>query len=209
MNTRSPSAHTAFLLCVLLFALLLAIPAAVAASWTNSFNRPGDGTDIARSMAVDSSGNVIVTGLSYTTNYAEFVTVKYSNSGGPLWTNYYKDVAGGVSEGCAGALAPHDQSARGRTDATQLEKGASARPEKSRLNLPRRRRNFPFCHNLSARTIGPGTTAYGKRSSRGKRAERVQPDCGAGRGTGKCVVTEAEKPAQRSRFFAERRLAAG
>lgn len=95
MNTRSPSAHTAFLLCVLLFALLLAIPAAVAASWTNSFNRPGDGTDIARSMAVDSSGNVIVTGLSYTTNYAEFVTVKYSNSGGPLWTNYYKDVAGG------------------------------------------------------------------------------------------------------------------
>jgi hypothetical protein len=71
--------------------------------WTNRFNglgngndSPGGGYQIARCLAVDGIGNVFVTGrtLNAETNY-DYVTIKYSNGGAPLWTNYYDGFAHG------------------------------------------------------------------------------------------------------------------
>ncbi len=56
--------------------------------WTNRYNGPGNSYDDAKAIAVDSSGNVFVTGGSYNTNgYSDYATIKYSNAGVPLWTN--------------------------------------------------------------------------------------------------------------------------
>jgi hypothetical protein len=61
--------------------------------WTNYYHGPGTGSDVARALAVDASGNVLVAGSSANTeaspyNY-DFVTIKYSGTGVPLWTNCY------------------------------------------------------------------------------------------------------------------------
>jgi hypothetical protein len=53
--------------------------------WTNRFSGPGNSDDAARAIAVDSSGNLVVTGDSG----GDYATIKYSNEGVPLWTNHY------------------------------------------------------------------------------------------------------------------------
>src|SRR5437773_2403908 len=61
-----------------------------AAGWTNRYNGPGNGEDIAYRVAVDAGGNVIVTGSSRTSGGDnDYVTIKYSEAGLPLWTNRY------------------------------------------------------------------------------------------------------------------------
>jgi uncharacterized delta-60 repeat protein len=58
--------------------------------WTNRYNGPGNGDDEGRAIAVDSSGNLFVTGYSYSTNFGyDYATFKYSNTGARLWTNRY------------------------------------------------------------------------------------------------------------------------
>ncbi len=58
--------------------------------WTNRYNGPGNYTDQARAVAVDSSNNVIVTGVSDGgVSGADYATIKYSSEGVPLWTNRY------------------------------------------------------------------------------------------------------------------------
>jgi hypothetical protein len=59
------------------------------ALWTNRYNAPpGGNDDSANAMALDASGNVIVTGSSVKSDQ-DFATVKYSNAGAALWTNRY------------------------------------------------------------------------------------------------------------------------
>src|SRR5262245_54223391 len=57
--------------------------------WTNRFNGPGNNEDWLTAMAVDHSGNVIVTGYTSPGGKWHYGTVKYSNAGVPLWTNLY------------------------------------------------------------------------------------------------------------------------
>ena len=58
--------------------------------WTNTYNGPANGNDIASRIALDGSGNVFVTGWSVGTNsLPEFATIAYSEAGMPLWTNRY------------------------------------------------------------------------------------------------------------------------
>ncbi|HEY9172535.1 MAG TPA: hypothetical protein VI136_09655 [Verrucomicrobiae bacterium] len=58
--------------------------------WTNRFNGPGNSADIPYALAVDPSGNVVVTGYSFTSRTnQDYATIKYSSAGVPLWTNYY------------------------------------------------------------------------------------------------------------------------
>jgi uncharacterized delta-60 repeat protein len=59
------------------------------ALWTNHFAESG-GDDNATAIAVDSTGNAFVTGFAGYGGYTHwFTTIKYSNSGAALWTNYY------------------------------------------------------------------------------------------------------------------------
>jgi hypothetical protein len=79
--------------------------------WTNRYSGPafaGYAGDVATSLAVDSSGNVIVTGASDRLGdsdfpYFDFATIKYSNAGVPLWTNLY--ISPGYDNAYANALA--------------------------------------------------------------------------------------------------------
>jgi uncharacterized delta-60 repeat protein len=59
--------------------------------WTNRYDGPGNQYDEACAVAVDSAGNVLVTGFSYggTNSHNDYATIKYSNAGAPLWTNRY------------------------------------------------------------------------------------------------------------------------
>lgn len=58
--------------------------------WTNRYNGPGNSSDVAMAIAVDSGGNVFVTGRSEGSNTSDdYATIKYSNAGVPLWTNRY------------------------------------------------------------------------------------------------------------------------
>ena len=63
--------------------------------WTNRYDGPGNGLDEAQAVAVDGSGNVIVTGTSDSGTSSDYVTIKYSSAGVPLWTNRYDGVDSG------------------------------------------------------------------------------------------------------------------
>ena len=89
--------------------------------WTNYYNGPADNSDLAHSVAVDTNGNVYVTGQSeigrlidppngdWPTN--DCVTIKYSSAGVPLWTNRYyrpgdlEDVGRGVTLDASGNVS--------------------------------------------------------------------------------------------------------
>jgi hypothetical protein len=57
--------------------------------WSNNFSQ-GANASVATALAVGSNGQIYVTGYSYRdiANY-DYVTIAYSNSGTPLWTNRY------------------------------------------------------------------------------------------------------------------------
>ena len=84
-----------------LFCLLAALIAWTAAAaeppslWNQRYEGPGAGADNAFAIGLDSSGNVFVTGSSVGAGgLADYVTLKYSNDGIPLWTNRYHGPAG-------------------------------------------------------------------------------------------------------------------
>jgi hypothetical protein len=72
--------------------------------WTNRYNGPGNTTDIATAVTVDSSNNVMVTGFSIGSGSSfDYATIQYSSAGVPLWTNRYNGPGNG--DDYANALA--------------------------------------------------------------------------------------------------------
>ncbi len=58
--------------------------------WVRSYNGPGNDQDIAYALAVDSSGNVYVTGASYGgASSLDYATIKYAPNGDTLWVRSY------------------------------------------------------------------------------------------------------------------------
>ena len=76
--------------------------------WTNWYNGPQNGDERVNAVAVDSSGDVIVTGASHSgVDYAtpsDYATIKYSSAGAPLWTNRYNGPGNGDDSASAVAV---------------------------------------------------------------------------------------------------------
>jgi uncharacterized repeat protein (TIGR03803 family) len=72
--------------------------------WTNRYNGPGGSYDSAQAVAVDGDGNVFVTGHAFNGTSYDYGTIKYSNSGVPLWTNVYNGPTSDVDRADAMAV---------------------------------------------------------------------------------------------------------
>jgi len=57
--------------------------------WEKRYAGPVNYDDRAQALAVDTNGNVFVTGYSFASSGYGYATIKYSNNGLPLWTNRY------------------------------------------------------------------------------------------------------------------------
>lgn len=61
-----------------------------AQAWTQTYNGPGNSTDIAAKMTLDDAGNVYVTGNSIGAGTgSDIITYKYSSAGAVLWSRRY------------------------------------------------------------------------------------------------------------------------
>jgi uncharacterized delta-60 repeat protein len=72
--------------------------------WTNRYDGAAHSNDVATAIGVDGNGDVYVTGYSQkaTSLYDyDYVTLKYSKAGVPLWTNYYDGPAQGIDQAAA------------------------------------------------------------------------------------------------------------
>jgi uncharacterized delta-60 repeat protein len=64
--------------------------------WVSSYNGPGNGEDNIRGIAIDSDGNIIVTGWSEGSgSFFDFATVKYDPNGNQLWAARYNGPGNG------------------------------------------------------------------------------------------------------------------
>lgn len=66
--------------------------------WTNRYNGPANYSSTAQALATDKDSNVVVTGWSAGIGAKNFVTIKYSSTGVPLWTNVYTEPVNGLDE---------------------------------------------------------------------------------------------------------------
>ena len=74
-------------------------------AWMRIYNGPGNGTDLARAIAVDRFGNVYVTGYSYGSGTgSDYTTVKYDSSGNQLWVRRYNGPGNSTDDASATAV---------------------------------------------------------------------------------------------------------
>jgi len=75
--------------------------------WVARYNGIGNGWDQAYALALDSQGNVFVTGQTWNGNNYDYATVKYDANGNQLWVRHYNGTGGG--QDVARALAVDSQ----------------------------------------------------------------------------------------------------
>ena len=72
--------------------------------WQTRYNGPVSGYDLARDLAVDAMGNVVVTGTSEAAFSYDYATVRYSPIGQAQWVARYNGAGNGYDEATALAL---------------------------------------------------------------------------------------------------------
>jgi outer membrane protein assembly factor BamB len=73
--------------------------------WVRRYNGPTNGSDTADAIAVDSAGNVYVTGYSEGSGTSfDYATIKYSSTGKQLWVRRYNGPENGVDSAYAMAV---------------------------------------------------------------------------------------------------------
>src|SRR5574341_1449759 len=72
--------------------------------WVRRYNGPANSDDVASALAVDASGNVYVTGLSYNGTYDDYATIMYSPFGDTMWFGRYNGPGNGGNEAFALAV---------------------------------------------------------------------------------------------------------
>jgi hypothetical protein len=80
---------------------------ASAPKWLARYNGPGNGSDEARAIAIDNSGNVYVTGeivISDDTDDSDYATIKYNSKGQQLWIQRYNGPGNRIDSGNAVAV---------------------------------------------------------------------------------------------------------
>ena len=74
-------------------------------AWVKRYNGPGNGQDYATAMAVDTSGNVYVTGASWGSGSDfDYATIKYNSAGQRQWVARYNGTANSIDVPFAVAL---------------------------------------------------------------------------------------------------------
>ena len=72
--------------------------------WTNAYRAPGDYYDgQPNAVTADQEGNAFVSGVTFASFGQDYVTIKYSSTGVPLWTNLYNGPGDG-NDGAAGMV---------------------------------------------------------------------------------------------------------
>ena len=86
---------------VVSFALHFPINAQINVLWESRFTSAGANSDFGKEIAVDSNGDVYVTGTSYTnaTNGYDIVTIKYNALGVQQWVSTFNGTGNGIDEG--------------------------------------------------------------------------------------------------------------
>jgi len=91
MKSQSNIARQAILIFVFIFASgQITASAGVYQDWVARYNGPGNSYDTPRSMVIDDSSNLYITGPSYGSGTdKDFATVKYDSNGTELWVSRY------------------------------------------------------------------------------------------------------------------------
>jgi len=85
-----------FFILIINFLIILNVFPQVTEQWVARYNGPGNEADWSYAMAVDTSGNVYVTGWSYGAEiYNDYSTIKYNSSGVQQWVARYNGPGNG------------------------------------------------------------------------------------------------------------------
>ncbi|PCJ27233.1 MAG: hypothetical protein COA97_04520 [Flavobacteriales bacterium] len=89
-----------FILFVFIVATCSNFNAQINVLWEARYTSSGQNADFGKELAIDASGNVYVTGTSFTnaTNGFDIVTIKYDASGSQLWTAIFNGSASALDE---------------------------------------------------------------------------------------------------------------